>query len=166
MESTNFEGVQAEQAEDENIVEQSGEVEIETEVPVAPEHVEVELTDVPVAPQDVEVKADNVPVAVEDVEVQVASIPIAPEEVEIEVASSPMELEDSLVAPDPPQIEQFEKCEAQSFFYGGPASCALVDEEDNESNEKSMTPSPSHDGQMHQSLPYSVLSEQQAFCKL
>jgi hypothetical protein len=166
VDSTHVEGVQAEQAEDENIVEQSGEVEIETEVPVAPEHVEVELTDVPVAPQDVEVKADNVPVAVEDVEVQVASIPIAPEEVEIEVASSPMELEDSLVAPDPPQIEQFEKCEAQSFFYGGPASCALVDEEDNESNEKSMTPSPSHDGQMHQSLPYSVLSEQQAFCKL
>jgi hypothetical protein len=152
MESTNFEGVQAEQAEDENIVEQSGEVEIETEVPVIPE--------------DVEVETDDVPVAVEDVEVQVASIPIAPEQVEIEVASSPTEVADSLVAPDSPHIEQFEKCEAQSFFNGGPASCTLVDEEDNKSNEKSMTSSPSHDGQMHQSLPYSVMSEQQAFCKL
>jgi hypothetical protein len=164
MDSTNVEGVQAEQAEDENIVEPSGQVEIETEVPVATEHVEVELTGIPVAPQDVEVEAANVPVAVEDVEVQVARIPIAPEQFEIEVASSPMEVEDSLVAPDSPQTEQLEKCEAQSFFYGGPASCTLVDEEENECNDKSMTSSPSQDGQLHQSLPYSVLSEQQAFC--
>jgi hypothetical protein len=159
------EGLQVEQVEDQDTLEQSNEVEIQTEVPGAPESVEVEMANIPVASENLEIEASSVPVAVEDVEAQVASSPITSEEVEMDVASSPTE-EDSLVAPDSPQIEQFEKCEPQSFFYGGPASCTLVDEEEIESNDKSMTSSLSHDGQMHQSLPYSLLSEQHATCEL
>jgi hypothetical protein len=161
-ESPSIESVQADQAEDQNILGQSDEVEIETEVPVAPEHVEIESTSIPVASEDIE--ANSVPVAVEDAEVQVASIPVAPEEVEIEVTSSPMEKEE-VVTTELPHVEQVEKCAPQSFLSGSPAFCSLIDEEDNEGNDSPITSSPSHDGQMHQSLPYSALSEQQATCK-
>jgi len=181
IQSTSAERVQAEQAEDQNVLEQSDEVEVKPEGLVAPEHAEIKLTSIPVASEDVEIEANSVPVAVEEVEVEVqaASIPAAPEEVEIEVASVPViaddvEIdvasmptdEDSLVAPEPLQIEEFEKCAPQSFLAGSPASCSLNDDEVNEGNDSPVASSPSHDGQMHQSLPYSGLSEQQATCKL
>jgi hypothetical protein len=165
-ESTGVKSALAEQAGDQNVLEQSDEVELETEVPVAPEHAEVELTSIPVVQGDLETEVASAPVASEDVDVEVKSLPIVLEDVEIEMTSSLKEEEDSFLALKAPQTEQFGKCEPQSFFYGGPASCTLVDEEDNESNDKSMTSSPSHDGQLHQSLPYSLLSEQQAACKL
>lgn len=149
-ESTSVESVQEEQAEDQSSFEQSDEVEIETEAPVAPEHVDVEVTSVPVDP--------------EVVEFEVASVNVAPVHVEIDVTSTPTEEEDSFVAPDLPKIEQVEESAPQSFLFESPAFCGLVDE-DGKGNDESMASSPSHVGEMHQSLPYSVLSKQQEACK-
>lgn len=111
MDSMSVESVQAEEAEDQNVLEQSDEVEIET-TPVAPEHVETELTSIPVVPQDVET--------------EVTSLLVAPEDIEIEVGSIPMEKTESFVTPDSPQIEQVEKCAPKSLFPGSPASCSMI----------------------------------------
>ena len=126
------------------------EVEIETEAPVAPEHVEIEVASVPVDP--------------EVVEIEVASVNVAPVHVEIDVTSTPTEEEDSFVAPDSPKIEQVEKSAPQSFLFDSPAFYSPFDE-DGKGNDESMASSPSHVGEMHHSLPYSVLFEQQEACK-
>lgn len=148
-ESTSVKSVQAEQAKGQ-IFEQSDKVEIKMEVPVAPEHVDVEVASVLVDP--------------EVVEIEEASVPVAPEDFEIKVTSSPTEEADSFVAPDPPSIEQVEKSAPKSFMSESPAVCSLVDE-DGEGNDESMASSLSHVGEMHQSLPYPVLYEQQEACK-
>ncbi|GAB7327313.1 hypothetical protein MBLNU13_g11192t1 [Cladosporium sp. NU13] len=149
-ESTSVESVQAEQAED-HIFEQSDEVEIEMGAPVAPEYVEVGVPSIPVEP--------------EDVEIEVANTPVDPIDVEIEVTSSPTEEEDSFVAPDSPKIQQIEKSAPQPFLSESPAVYSLVDE-DGEGNDEPVASSPSHVGQMHQSLLHSVLSEQQETCRM
>lgn len=177
--STSVEGAQAEPVEDQSIPEQSDEVEIKTKVnvapedveisniPVAAEDVEIEITSVSDVPEDVEVELEKVPIVPEVVEVEAKSDSIAPEDVEIEMTSGPMEHEeDSVVAPVTPQIEHLGKCAPQSSLSGSQALCSLVDEESEEGNNSPMASNPSHVGQMHQSLPYSVLSRQQASCEL
>jgi hypothetical protein len=91
MESTSVESVQAEQTEEQKILEQSDEVETETEAPVAPEQVAVGGPSIPVAPEHVEIEVASVPVNPEDVEIEVASAPVDPIDIEIEVASSQTE---------------------------------------------------------------------------
>jgi hypothetical protein len=149
-ESTSVESVQKEQAEDQSSFEQSDEVEIETEAPVAPENVEIEVASVPVDP--------------EVVEIEVASVNVAPVHVEVDVTNTPTEEEASFVAPDSPKIEHVENSAPQSFLFESPAFCSLVDE-DGKGNDESMASSPSHVGEMHHFLPYSVLFEQQEACK-
>ena len=145
-ESTSVESVQPEQSKDQIILEKSDKVGIETEAPVAREYVEMDMT--------------SPSVTLEHVDVEMTSITVAPIDVEVEVTSNFME-----EAPDSPQIEQGEKSAPQSFLSGSPALCSLVDEEDDENNDRFMASSPSHVGQMHRSSPYSVLSEQQETCK-
>ena len=163
--STSAENVQVEQADDQNILEKSDEVEIETEAPVDSEYVEIDMTSSPVTPEDVNIELASTSVASEDVEIEVASVPVASVDVEVEVPSSPMKEEDSFVASDSPQIELVDKSAPHSFLSESPAFCSLVDEV-NEGNDEPVASSPSHVGQVHQSLPYSVLSEEQAACKV
>jgi len=177
MESTSVESVQAEQTEEQKILEQSDEVETETEALIAPEHVNTEdqnilkqgdkvkvAMEAPVAREHDEIEVASIAVDPDHVEIEVAGVPLAPVDIEIKVASSQTE-EDSFVAPDSPKIEQVEKSAPQPFLSDSPAVCSLVDE-DGEGNDESVASNPSHVRQMHQSLPYSVLSEQQETCKV
>lgn len=163
--STSAKNVQVEQADDQNILEKSDEVEIETEAPVDSEYLEIDMTSSPVTPEDVNIELASTSVASEDVEIEEASVPVAPVDVEVEVPSSPMKEEDSSVAPDSPQIELVDKSAPHSFLSESPAFCSLVDEV-KEGNDEPVASSPSHVGQVRQSLPYSVLSQEQAACEV